>query len=235
MIISLLKGVSPHELVRLLLGDDACPDKKAGHGTCLCVLGIDVRVSPDGYSFAPSVEKVDKWCAVIKNAISTKALEPGCASKLGGQLSWGCSHMFRRFGRAMLRPVFDQKSRFDGKASPELFRALEWWLNALSLNIVETRLWGDEFMPSAHLFCDASGAGARMGAVLYIDGQWSWTSMVAPTDILESFRRRKDNQIMGLELLAISLGLGTFEKDLQGRHIVVHCDNTGAEVRTSDR
>lgn len=175
------------ELVRLLLGDDACPDKKAGHGTNLCVLGIDVRVTSDGYSFSPAEEKVGGWCAVIKDAIARKTFDPGCASKLGGQLSWGCTHMFRCFGRAMLRPVFDQKSRVDGKASPELLRALKWWLDALRLNIVETRFWGEEFRPSAHLFCDASGAGARMGAVLYIDGQWRWTSLVAPLPFSQVF------------------------------------------------
>ena len=49
------------ELVRLLLGDDACPDKKAGHGTNLCVLGIDVRVTSDGYSFSPAEGGIAPW------------------------------------------------------------------------------------------------------------------------------------------------------------------------------
>ena len=84
--------------------------------------------------------------------------------------------------------------------------------------------------PTAHLFCDASGAGARLGSVLCCDGLWYWTTMVAPPSLLESFRHREDNQIMGLELLAITLGLGTFEELLRGRRIVVHCDNRGAEV-----
>ena len=35
---------------------------------------------------------------------------------------------------------------------------------------------------------------------------------------------------MGLELLAISLGLGTFQKQLKGRLVVVHSDNSGSEV-----
>ena len=34
---------------------------------------------------------------------------------------------------------------------------------------------------------------------------------------------------MGLELLAISLGLSTFEAQLTQRNVVIHCDNTGAE------
>ena len=35
---------------------------------------------------------------------------------------------------------------------------------------------------------------------------------------------------MGLELLAISLGMSTFERFLDGRDVIVHCDNSGAEV-----
>ena len=35
---------------------------------------------------------------------------------------------------------------------------------------------------------------------------------------------------MGLELLAISLGLCTFGEWLKGRSVVIHSDNTGSEV-----
>ena len=54
--------------------------------------------------------------------------------------------------------------------------------------------------------------------------------MEAPAHLLEKFEVRRDNQIMGLELLGISLGLSTFESELRGKAVVVHCDNTGAEV-----
>ena len=54
--------------------------------------------------------------------------------------------------------------------------------------------------------------------------------MAPSEDILRHFRRRSDQQIMALELLAISLGLGTFQELLQNRKVVVHCDNTGSEV-----
>ena len=47
---------------------------------------------------------------------------------------------------------------------------------------------------------------------------------------LQFFKRRSDNQIMGLELLAISLGLATFVDTLRGRKVIVHSDNTGSEV-----
>ena len=138
--------------------------------------------------------------------------------------------MFRCFGRAMIRPIFDQVTKRNGRASPELLRALRWWRDALELNIGELRAWGVDEGSTAHLFCDASGAEARLGSVLCCDGLWYWTTMVAPPRLLENFRHRADNQIMGLELLAITLGLGTFEELLRGRRIVVHCDNRGAEV-----
>lgn len=35
---------------------------------------------------------------------------------------------------------------------------------------------------------------------------------------------------MGLELVAVSLGLCTFIDMLRGKKVVVHCDNKGAEV-----
>ena len=40
---------------------------------------------------------------------------------------------------------------------------------------------------------------------------------------------RNDAQIMGLELLAISLGLSTFMYKIRNRKVVVHTDNLGAE------
>ena len=45
------------------------------------------------------------------------------------------------------------------------------------------------------------------------------------------FTKRRDAQIMGLELLSITLGLQTFKGMLQGSKVVIHSDNTGAEVR----
>ena len=48
--------------------------------------------------------------------------------------------------------------------------------------------------------------------------------------MLGRFRSRRDNQIMGLELLAIALGMCTFEGLLHGKKVVVHSDNTGSEV-----
>ena len=201
-------------------------------GNELCILGIVVSVSSRGYRFAPADAKVLKWVAQIQAILESprSVLLPGDASKLAGQLSWACTNAFRAFGRAMLRPLFDQVSRFDGKISPELRRALSWWDGALQHGIAEIHPWVADKGEQVHLFCDASGKLAKLGAAIRVNGDWYYTCMRAPDELLQQFRHRRDNQIMGLELLAISMGLGTFRWLLEGRYVVVHCDNSGAEV-----
>ena len=80
-----------------------------------------------------------------------------------------------------------------------------------------------------HLFCDASSTG-QLGAVLFDGKWWHWTSTIVDKQTMEQFRNRSDNQIMGLELLSVSLGLGTFREKLRNRMVVIHSDNSGAEV-----
>ena len=113
--------------------------------------------------------------------------------------------------------------------SHELEAALRWWLQVLRSGLAETKEWKANSQSPLHLLCDASGSPPHLGAVLLHDEECLYTDMVPAPKLLDAFRRRKDNQIMGLELLAISLGLSTFEKQLAQRNVVVHCDNTGAE------
>ena len=194
------------------------------------MIQVDIILSEKGYKCVPSKVKVKKWQSAINAAQAEQRLLPGCASKLAGKLSWGTSKLFRRLGRAMLRPIFDQKTRRDGEVSPELSRALEWWDEVLEKQVAELRDWNEEYSPPVHLFCDASGQPPYLGAVVFMEGKCWYTHMTVPDKLLERFVRRSDNQIMGLELLSISLGLSTFEDKLRGRRIVVHSDNKGSEV-----
>ena len=81
-----------------------------------------------------------------------------------------------------------------------------------------------------HLLPATAGEDPCLGAVLVADGQAFFTLMKVTPMLLEFFRRRRDQQIMGLELLAISLGLSTFHELVVNRNVVIHCDNRGAEV-----
>ena len=110
----------------------------------------------------------------------------------------------------MLRPLFDQKSRFDGRLRKDLVRALCWWRQVLQNNIAERREWAVPEKPPVHLFCDARGYPAHIAAVLVCDGAQAYTQLKPSEELLQLFTRRNDNQIMGLELLSISLGLTTF-------------------------
>ena len=157
----------------------------------------------------------------INVALNTETLAAGDASKLAGQLSWSCTSLFKRMGRAMLRPIFDQQTRWDGAMNNELRRSLRWWCEILVCGICETRGWSGEPLPVVHLFCDASGVQKGLGAVLAMDGRFWHTARTAPENLLRCFQRRNDNQIMGLELLSISLGLSAFGPWLQGRRVVI--------------
>ena len=220
-------------LVRILMGRDAVADEKTAAGPSLCILGVDVMISSRGFKCKPSAKKIPGWLSLIEDSLRCGVLLPGVASKLAGKLSWAQCQMFNQVGRAMLRPIFDQATKRNGQVDANLRRALEWWRAVLRKDIAELRLWDEPVTDAVHLFCDASGMPAHLGAVLIVDKVFLWTHADPPSSLIEKFKRRADNQIMGLELLAITLGLCSFREQLSGRQVVIHCDNTGAEVAIS--
>ena len=118
---------------------------------------MDIDV--DGFQCRPSDDKVAKWTRRIQRMLSDQRLTPGEASQLAGQLNWASSAIFRRIGRAMTRPIFDQCTRRDGtfEAGGELDRALRWWLDVLTVGLAERQEWDVPRGNPVHLFCDASG------------------------------------------------------------------------------
>ena len=108
--------------------------------------------------------------------------------------------------------------------------ALEWWRNVLGLDIVEEHSWTPPSSDVVHLFVDARGQPPHCAAVLFANGQIQYTAGAPPKSLLDKLVRRCDEQIMALEILAITIGLATFAGDLCGRKVVVWSDNKGAEV-----
>lgn len=216
---------------------------------CLVVLGVQISMNAKGFQCKPDDVKRLRWRQSIIDILERGRLFPGEASKLAGRLSWACSVLFKCLGRAMLRcalqicllahyvkihdrtrPIFDQVSKRNGKLCPELEAALRWWAEMLDEEVAERHLWAEEHVEVVHMFCDAASSPAHLGVVLFMETGVLWTHADPPEDVLRWFARRSDNQIMGLELLAISLGLSTFGQLLVGKQLVVHCDNKGAEV-----
>ena len=164
-------------LIDVLLGAGAASLKKLEWGASLCILGIEFEFAEHGFRCRPSKAKAQKWLRCVRGYLATGKMTAGEASKTAGRLSWAGAHMFRKLGRAMLRPIFDQTTRRDAKIDAPLRRALLWWIDALALDVAETRAWDALETRVAHLFCDAAGEPAHLGAVLLLDGKCYWTHL----------------------------------------------------------
>ena len=216
-------------MVRILLGKDAVAQGKLMCGMPLTILGLRLAVDQQGVSCWPSPDKVVKWCSTISAALSSNSLRPGEASKLAGALSWAGQHVFNRLGRAMLLPLYRQKNRRASNMTTALRLSLEWWLEVLQLEMLQRRPWVRPTSSTVHLFADARGTPPRLAAVVFVDGQIFYSDLEPAASVLQFFVSRRDSQIMGLELLAIALGLSTFEELLAGRRICIWSDNVGSE------
>ncbi len=134
-----------------------------------------------------------------------------------------------RLGRAMLRPLFEHSRNRHGRMGQRLMMCLQWWIEILQLHICQSVPWQPRQSPIVHLFADARGAPARLAAVLFCGGRTWYTDFAPPAELLSIFTARQDSQIMGLELLAIALGISTFAEQCRGRRVHVWSDNTGSE------
>ena len=220
-------------LVRLLLGSDAICDKKLEYGNPHKILGVCVELARRYARCWPSGDKVAEWMYTISGALSTGMLSAGDAGKLAGRLSWAASYLFRRMGRAMLRPLFHHSVAPlpRGRVRPELMCALRWWYVVLSERIMQTVPINQPLPPVCELFCDARGSPPRVAAVLCRTGcRMLYTDAEPGAGVLSCFTQRSDNQIMGLELLAISVALKTFRQELRGTTVRIWSDNVGAEM-----
>ena len=220
-------------LVRLLLGPTAISEHKLSCGMPLVILGLTIDINQYGVRCWPTLDKIAKWVLRIKQALDNKVLLAGQASKLAGALSWATAHIFHRLGRAMIMPIFAQMKKRHGRVGKVLEIALRWWLEVLQLQLVQTCPWAPPTSTPIQLFADARGSPPRLAAVLFIDGETFFTDWEPPPELMRLFEVRRDNQIMGLELLAIALGFSTFARQLGSRKVVVWSDNTGSEATSS--
>ena len=216
-------------LIRCVLGQSSVAMHKVAHGLPMQeLLGATIDADVNGVSFCPNEEKVKNWCYQIRDILHQKHLPSGAAKKLAGKLSWSAQLVFCRLGRAMLRPLYNVKR---GQSwSPKVESALTWWLEVLSLQVLQVRPWVWPASRPVQIYCDAAGAPARLAAVVFTDdGRTFYTDVAPPQSLLDYFIDRSDNQICSLELCAIALGLSTFGHFCTGRKVHVWSDNSGSE------
>ena len=217
-------------LVRAMLGFTAIAAAKLNAGAPLDVLGLMISASPSSVFVQLTREKAVKWSARIMAARSRGTLHAGEASKFAGRLSFAAQHMFFRLGRAMLQPIFQQQYAplSGGRIGPLLDLALRWWLVVLQSDLCE-EVRVNEQPCTVDMFCDARGTPARIAAVVFSQGQIVYSDWEPPSELLNTFQNRNDEQIMGKELLAIVLGLCTFTPLLKDKCVRIWTDNAGGE------
>lgn len=132
----------------------------------------------------------------------------------------------------MLRPLYAQQYAplRGGRVGPFLLFALRWWREVLQFGVHEKVPLSLELCPVVELFCDARGSPPRVAAVLSdADGKWFCEYAPCEEDLVGWFVERSDHQIMGLEILAVLVGLCTFAPQLVGKVARIWEDNSGAE------
>jgi len=185
-------------LVRALLGSNAVADRKTDLGQTLVILGILVRSNRDGVEFHVCPEKAAKWAAQISGAVESLHCDSGTAQKLAGRLNFATQHLFHKLGKAMIKPIYAQKTTGSGRVGPRLLEALKWWLMVLQHNITEHRAWQHSDSRVCRLFVDAASIPAWLAAVLFVDGQVIYTDAKPTQQILDQLAARNDKQITSL-------------------------------------
>ena len=109
-----LSGLAPapthpsvwRDFVKALLGDGVIAPGKAECGPQLEILGIEMEPTAAGFTCRLSTAKAQKSLDAIPEALERGSMYSGCAQKLAVRLSWASQFVFKRLGRAMLRPVY---------------------------------------------------------------------------------------------------------------------------------
>lgn len=130
--------------------------------------------------------------------MDTEHLDSGSAQKLAGRLNFASQHLFHRLGRAMIKPVYAQKTSGSGKVGPRLLAALKWWLVVLVENVSEQRPWCATDSRVCRLFVDAASTPACCAAVLCIDGRFLYTDCEPSAQLITQLAVRRDKQITSL-------------------------------------
>ena len=77
------------------------------HSNLLIFLGMELRFSRDGVHFCLHQNCRAKYLSLLEGYLGVNCLE---AEELVGRLSWSCTALFDRCGRAYLSPVFSRAS-----------------------------------------------------------------------------------------------------------------------------
>ena len=160
------------------------------------------------------VDKAIRWIRELQDIARSKKCDPGAASKLAGRLNFACTAASGIVGRAYIRPFHAQANAPlpSFRASPLLHQSCLWCTKYLQERPFVRHDAKLQKRQCAWAWTDACGDNNLLAAVLYVDGNWRYTSMVALESVMRQLLRRHDNQIGVLEMLAVHLLINTFEQ-----------------------
>jgi hypothetical protein len=196
-------------------------------GNPLTILGFSVFASAKFARFVLDDVKRLRWLQDIIRYLDTGKMSAAEAASLAGRLSFASIFLFRRLGRAMLRPLFRQQyhpSRHGVILRP-LRTALAWWRTALEECNCEEYLYELPDDGNIDLFCDASGSPGHLAAVLIIGDRAYFCEAPVPQEWADWVIPRNDAQIMAWELLSILYGITAFGDLLAGKTFRIWSDN----------
>ena len=163
-------------MIDTLMGTGTAAPDKLLWGNPLTILGIDVRYHKGCIRACVEEEKAHKWCREISEAVKTKKMSKKEAERNAGRLAFATQWTFRRMGRAMIRPFYQQAMRPlpGGAASKRLISASRWWIRALGERITqEIKLWREP--NTIDIFTDAASDPPTLAAVIFTGGKVKYT------------------------------------------------------------
>ena len=194
-----------------------------------------------------SEARKDIVAEILKRALDSEKLSRRECESLTGKIGFMFLWSAGRFGRAVLRPLYDYVTNQDGAAANSWSAALNYAL--LALLAIISKLPRSIFRfrtsprPTVKIWTDAcweegKAKPAGLGIVLYFPAYtdssgkahaayYMHAAGYASKEVLEKFVKRK--QYIGqLELYAALLAYTTFKDELRGRRAIHWIDNTSA-------
>ena len=179
--------------------------------------------------------KIEKWSTEVEEILRCGSVEHKPLEKIIGKLSFTQTSIFGRFGRTMLRPLYNKKNAhpYVSTLSEDDKDNLRWWVASIRAcipRVVEFRAPNPEFL----VYSDAATSTRIITAVVinvagFISSgkgaaTFSETTSKDWVDVFDS-----TTYIYGLEMLAIIATLMKCRTILRGRNVVFYIDNTNAK------
>ena len=188
------------------------------------ILGVKVEITDSELLLTPEPRKVALWIQMINIALDKSSLGLADAMKLAGRLNFAASATWGQVARSRLRRLYGHIVNGNTDFGRPLASDLTWWLSRLErLEPQRLALFIDD---PVVIYTDAEGNGG-LGGVISDSATAAWFSSPTPQELLAALIPRK-TQIFPLEVLAVAVALKLWRHRLQGRHIIVFVDNTGA-------